>query len=41
MGCHIIKMYVNKPKNALGQCKGNNWRKGKQGKENFVVIKSV
>lgn len=40
MGCHIIKMYVNKPKNALGQCKGNNWRKGKQGKENLVVIKS-
>ena len=41
MDCHIIKMYVNKSKNALGQCKGNNWRKGMQGKENFVVIKSV
>ena len=40
MGCHIIKKYVNKPKNASGHCKGNNWRKGKQGKENLVVIKS-
>lgn len=41
MGCHIIKKYVNKSKNALGHCKGNDWRRGKQGKENFVVIKSV
>ena len=41
MGCYIIKKYVNKPKNALGHCKGNDWRRGKQGKENFVVIKSV
>lgn len=39
MGCHIIKKYVNKPKNASGHCKGNNWRKGKQGKENLVAIK--
>lgn len=37
MGCHIIKMYVNKPKNASGYCKGNDWRKGKQGKENKDV----
>lgn len=37
----INKKYVNKPKNAFGHCKGNNWRKRKQGKENFVVIKSV
>ena len=25
------KKYVNKPKNASGHCKGNDWRKGKQG----------
>ena len=30
-------MYVNKPKNASGHCKGNNWRKGKQGKDNKDV----
>lgn len=30
-------MYVNKPKNALGYCKGNDWRKGKQGKDNKDV----
>ena len=35
------KKYVNKPKKALGHCKGNDQRKGKQGKENLVVIKSV
>ena len=37
----INKKYVNKPKNASGHCKGNDWRKGMQGKEIFVVIKSV
>lgn len=41
MGCYIIKKYVNKLKNASGHCKGNDRRKRKQGKENFVVIKSV
>ena len=28
-------------KERVGHCKGNDWRKGKQGKENLVVIKSV
>lgn len=40
-GLSYNKKYVNKPKNASGHCKGNDWRKGMQGKENFVVIKSV
>ncbi len=39
MDCHIIKKYVNKPKNASGHCKGNDWRKRKQGKENFRKVK--
>ena len=39
MDCHIIKKYVNKPKNASGHCKGNDWRKRKQGKEKFRKVK--